>query len=746
MALPKWITPSGFLSTVTERTFTSIPLQTADMSTFSLISGDLPGGLRLSNTGTISGIPFSVGEKLRSQFVIRALNADGITDRTFIIDTDGPTDPTWLTPAGFLTLGLGGQPYVVNKSYVDYQLSAIYDVLPAGQELRYYIGDREGELPPGLSLSESGRITGYITDTLAIASPITVIGTGTTSISGGFDTETYDYFPYDYLYREISTSTVTTSTTYIRPKFLSKTYQFYATVTDGVADAKRQFLIKVEDPSAFRADTTLIDVDTAYYTADASYLITPTWLSPVNLGYVRTSNNQVIQLKIYDPDPNTGPTTYDWLTPTVNIDGTENERDKLKKLGFDLDPATGALFAKLPYQPAYSTPFKFTVRLIKTDVESSESSYRDRTFTLTVKGNIENTLEFTTPPNIGTINPGYISELAVVAAHTSNPTPVRYRLVSGSLPAGLSLATDGTIIGSVSYNSQTTFDLEDYGFNSFVLDNNLTTVDKIYKFTVEASDIYSQSLAQQEFYITVDQLDVKEYVKMHIKPYMSSSERTDYANFITDPTIFERNLLYRPLDPEFGVQADMKFVLEYGIEKPLLRVFAASLNSFFREHRFLFNGVKTAISKDTSGNPVYEVIYVELVDDLGNGIDQMKGYLDSNFLTDEYTMPNWMRSVQSSYGAPIGFVKAIPLCYCLPGTSSTILKRINLSKFDFKLLDFTADRLLISSTTDYPETKYLLFPRRYAGGTTVDEDLLLFVPEGAPLLTQDGTPLLDLEQ
>lgn len=745
MALPKWITPSGFLSTVTERTFTSIPLQTVNTSTFSLISGDLPGGLRLSDTGTISGIPFSVGEKLRSQFVIRAANTSGITDRTFIIDTEGPTDPTWLTPSGFLTLGLGGQQYVVNKSYVDYQLSAIYDVLPAGQELRYYIGDREGELPPGLSLSESGRITGYVTDTLVLEAPITVVGTGTTSISGGYDTESYDRFPYDYLYREITTSTVTTSTTYIRPKFLSKTYQFYVTVTDGIADARRQFLIKVEDPSSFRADTTLIDVDTEYYTADTSYLITPTWLSPINLGYVRTSNNQVIQLKIYDPDPNTGPTTYDWLTPTVNIDGSPNERDELKKLGFDLDPATGALFAKLPYQPAYSTPFKFTVRLIKTDVESSESSFRDRTFTLTVKGNVENTLEFTTPPNIGTISPGYISELAVVASHTSNPTPVRYRLVSGSLPPGLSLATDGTIIGTVSYNSQTTFDSEDYGFNSFILDNGLTTIDKEYRFTVEASDIYLQSLAQQEFFITVDQLDIREFVKMHIRPYMSTSERNDYANFITDPSIFERSLLYRPLDPEFGVQTEMKFVLEYGIEKHLLRVFAASLNSFFKEQKFLFNGIKTAVSKNSTGESVYEVIYVELIDDLGNGIDQMKDYLDSNFTTDEFTMPNWMRSVQSSFGAPIGFVKAIPLCYCLPGTSDTILKRINLSNFDFKLLDFTADRLLISSTTDYPETKYLMFPRRYAGGTTIDENLPLYTPEGAPLLTEDGSLILDLE-
>ena len=107
-------------------------------------------------------------------------------------------------------------------------------------------------------------------------------------------------------------------------------------------------------------------------------------------------------------------------------------------------------------------------------------------------------------------------------------------------------------------------------------------------------------------------------------------------------------------------------------------------------------------------------------------------------------MPNWMRTIQSSYGAPIGFVKAIPICYTLPGMSGIIVKRINLTGFDFKQLDFVADRILLSSTIDHPDTKYLLFPNRISGGSTVNEDLIILVPEGAPLLAEDGS-LLDLE-
>jgi len=696
MALPQWITPAGFLGTATERVHTSFPLATQTTSTFSVISGTLPGGLYLANTGTIYGTPFSVGQTITSQFVIRAANSNGITDRTFIIDTQGATDPVWLTPAGYLSVGLGGQSYVVNKEYVDYQFSAIYDVLPPGQKLRYYIGDMEGDLPPGLTLSEDGRLSGYVTDTLGIDVLVSPVG--------GYDNETYDNYPYDHA--TVFAGGVVNQ----RPTFLAKVYQFYITVTDGIASARRLFQIKIEDPSSFRVDTTLIDGDSTIYTADSSYLITPSWISPINLGYVRASNYQVIQLSTYDPDPNTGPTTYDWTTPTTNIDGSPSVHPPY----FDLDPVTGVLFARLPYEPIYNTPYNFTVRLIKTDVNSGESSYRDRTFTLTIKGNVDNTLEFVTANDLGSISPGYVSELAIVAQHTSTPTAIQYQLTGGRLPSGLSLASDGTIIGRVNYNSQTYFDLENYGFNAFTLDHGATTVDKDYVFTVQATDVYQKNIIDQQFTITVDEYNINEYVRMYIAPYMSSTDRKLFEDFITDPYVFDTSMLYRPLDPEFGVQTNMKFVLEYGIQKETLRTYAATMNNLFKEQRLLFNGLKTAVSKDSNSNVMYEVVYVELIDEANIVIDSIKNHLDANFLTDEYTMPNWMRSIQSSYGSPPGYVKALPLCYALPGMSNIILERIALYGFDFNQLNFVADRVLLSSTTDHPDTKYLLFPNRMA--------------------------------
>ena len=59
MALPKWITPAGNLGIVPELEYYEFPLDAYDASAgtliFSLISGRLPSGLQIINTGKIQG-------------------------------------------------------------------------------------------------------------------------------------------------------------------------------------------------------------------------------------------------------------------------------------------------------------------------------------------------------------------------------------------------------------------------------------------------------------------------------------------------------------------------------------------------------------------------------------------------------------------------------------------------------------------------------------------------------------------
>ena len=84
------------------------------------------------------------------------------------------------------------------------------------------------------------------------------------------------------------------------------------------------------------------------------------------------------------------------------------------------------------------------------------------------------------------------------------------------------------------------------------------------------------------------------------------------------------------------------------------------------------------------------------------------------FITERNYLPLWMRSFQDSTRQELGFVLALPLCYCLPGYAEEIVLNIKNSKFDFKNLDFTVDRYIIDSVipNDNEENygdKYLVF-------------------------------------
>lgn len=749
MTTPLWITPAGFLGTVTEKVTTTTSVTASGQGiSYSIISGRLPGGLRLSNTGTISGTPYSVANVIKNEFVVRAQNNQGLADRTFVLDVQGPSSPSWLTPPGFLPVGSGNQFYGINKQFIDYQLSAEAEVLPQNQKLRYFIEDNDGQLPPGLELLETGRIVGQINDILKLNYK--------KSGTGGYDKETYDNFPYDH------GSTLESLTTSIT-KFIPKTYQFNVTVTDGVAFSKRAFKIKVEDASSLRVDNSYILIDTNQYLADAGYLLSPQWLTPANLGVIRANNRQVIKLDVYDFNPFLGPTTYDWDTPTVNQDGSI----PVHPPNFVLDSKTGALYAKLPYQPQYSITYKFTVLVKKTALQTGEETATARTFTLTIRGDVESEISWVSGNNIGSLFPGQQSELSVVAEHKDTSYAIQYKLLDGRLPTGLSLLKNGNIAGQIEYDTQTYFDRQQYGYNSFKLDGGTTTFDKSYNFTVQASDIYNQNVIVKDFVMSVVENDITKYTQIYAKPLLSKQQRRYYLDFIANTYTFDKRLLYRADDPAFGLQEDINLTIEHGIQQVNLIDYSEQLRKYFYRKRFYFGEVKYSKAEDPNRNYVYDIVYVEIVDNLKNQNGSIKGSVSFSdtiaypnsvenwrtelelvklngdiIKTDEFLMPRFMRTIQPDTGSPLGFILAMPICFALPGKGDTIVKRIAVSGFNFNVIDFEIDRLHVKNNLTEAGTKYLLFPRKDIIGTNLGEDIsILFTEEGAMFETEDGRPI-----
>lgn len=703
MNAPIWTTPAGSLGTLVESAISTIGITAKNADSFAVISGSLPPGMSISGD-KIYGTPTNVSQLTSYEFVIRAKNAYGITDRTFTLQVSGPSAPTWITPAGYLPVGPTSEYYAVDRQYVEFQLEAMYDILPPAQSLRFVIEELEGELPPGLTLSSTGKISGYLTDSLDL-DPQAVV-------NGGYDQSAFSEYPYDYA--------IIVDNEFVKPAYVNKIYQFYVTVTDGIASARRLFQIKVEDRS--------------FYYNETGHLIAPFWLSPADLGIVRADNNQVIELQTYDPYPLAGEVSFNWDV-AVNPDGSLSERPE----HFVLDSVTGTLHATLPYQPAYDIVYNFTVQVIKADPGTATNAVRGQQFKLTVRGNANNDLVFSTDAALDYLYIGQQSELSIVATNEGN-TQVTYKLTNNtSLPAGLSLSSNGLIVGT-------------------------PLVSGTFTFSVSASDAHRKSYIVKTFTLEVKRFDQLTYTQIYVTPFLTSENRQKFSDFISDTGIFDPAVMYRANDPAFGVQLQPKVFLEYGLQTVYLNTYADILRKYFYQTLMHFGEVKTARGEDMYRTYTHDVVYVEIADHyINNEGDSLEGAVIFGDITvypnsfknlkqqltstlvegkvisiDEYLMPRFMRTVQPS-GQQFGFKLCCILCFAQPGQGDNIVRKINSSGFTMSTLNSTVDRLTVKTTLDSTTPEYLVFPNETITSTNPTESLSYILgPETDPLYTEDG--------
>lgn len=318
MSTVTWITPAGSLGVITERRFIEIPLEaTSDEGTvsFSLLAGELPKGLRLID-GVITGSPLEVRRFTKSRFVIRADDGEDLEDRTFNLSIDGADFPEWITREGYLNVGPANAYFVLDNSKVDFQLETFDEDESAGDTVEYFLMPRGGELPPGLSLSKDGRITGFTDPILAFdisvdakggydVNPFDITPNDFRDIQeNGFDTYFYDNVVYDY---HLET---------MMPRRLSRVYTFVVQVSDGLNSTNRTFKIYVVTEDFLKADNNLVEVDTNVFTADSSSARVPIWITNADLGRVRANNYVTVFLDVYKPD--TLPGTISYMLPATN--------------------------------------------------------------------------------------------------------------------------------------------------------------------------------------------------------------------------------------------------------------------------------------------------------------------------------------------------------------------------------------------------------------------------------------------
>jgi hypothetical protein len=696
MANPIWRTAGGNLGTVPEDYYFEIQLEAYDPNggpvTFKFLSGQFPPGMYVTKTGSVQGVPIvtsgSTNLVRAYQFSIRATDQNGlVSDNTFEIAVSNIIPPQ-ITPR---ISSLGD---VFDGSYYNLQLEST-EVNPSAT-LTWKI--TSGALPAGLSLSSTGLISGFTI-------PLPQLGNAG---QVGFASSPYNEYGYENA-----------------AQYQNSVYEFTVEVFDGINYDSLSYSINIIAKDHFEADTTLDTVDTSL-TVDSDNRYLPIMTTPSQaLPEVRSNSKFAFLFEAIDPNnealqfglANGSASGFDQGGDT-GYDTTGFDQQNLSlPPGLTLDVNTGWLTGTLGSQAAATLTYTFNIFAFEASDPSNAS--KPVQYTMTVLGDINNTVTWITGADLGSIDNGSISELSVSAVNNAGK-PVVYSLVTDQthLPQGLELLNSGLIVGRCSFDY---FSLDN---ESTTIDGGATTFDNTYSFTILASSTDNTSTATRTFTVTINNINKIPYENLYLKALPTLDQRQTFLNIVNNKEIFPDELIYRSGDPWFGRAVDIRSLFLAGLNPDQVSTFANAMLSNTYNKRIEFSNVKTAQALDANFNVKYEVVYLELVDtETYNGNSPANVGYDAVISADVYpnafnnmssvitsavgyanqgALPDWMTSPQANK-KQLGFTRAIVLAYTVPGASNLIAYRLNANGIVFNNIDFVADRYDLDNflTTNY---------------------------------------------
>ena len=776
MAAPLWVTPPGDLGTVVEGEFYQIQLSATNAESYKYLSGILPDGIRVTTNGVvegnpknydyIQGVPTEVAQDVTSKFVVRAVSLDGtVADRVFEMTVTGQDAPVIDdTPASGLGVYFDGD-------LVDVQLTAT-DPDP-NDTLTWSL--QSGQIPSGVTVSSTGRIYGYI-DPFA-----DIDGTP------GFDETNFDMSEWDF-----------------RTKSVNKNYEFTVQVSDGKDVDFKTYSLYAISRNIATADIDLVTADniaSSNTNIDVSQLLDA---SQTNLrqpalitqssGLGRVKDNNVFNFQFVGRDFDGD--TIDYILSSGAL-----------PTGLSLNSQSGWLTGAIPSFSATETSFTFGIKVQKRNL--TEYISNETSFTITIIGS--EVSKITWPSNNLTIKTGEQSQLDVIAT-ISDGTPVQYELKSGvttipagnfvigeeytivtagttdfiligsfdnkvgtkfiatgtgagsgtaslgtnKLPQGLKLNSDGLIVGRVSFETlmfdtgKTTYDLQD-------LYTNETTFESVYNFVARVFSADGGVDTYKKFTITLIADSDKPYDSVYALALPNQSQRDIYESIIQNSDDIPIQDIYRISDYAFGLQTDIRSLISTGLTPSNETDYISAMNRNFYNNTLRFGGFKTARALNPDDTVKYEIVYLELVDNV-QGTNPTTGLSDSPALrqdlrsastwtnpmqvsesmpdvshsqylasqdNDYYAYPNSITNMRSRLGTGIGYqilerkvlpnwmqdkqvddtvlgwTLSAPVVYCKPGTAEKIKyrleERIKNENLDIKKISFEIDRFILDN-------------------------------------------------
>jgi len=403
--------------------------------------------------------------------------------------------------------------------------------------------------------------------------------------------------------------------------------------------------------------------------------VSGTYQNPSNT-FIFNVNATAANVKVNGVNANAIPTSL------ISVGINENSSETQGTVGFDsgnfdqgvislpgnltIQANSGWMTGRLPIQSINQSSYNFQVFVRKVGApEYVSSTY----FTLDILGDLNNTINWLTPSNLGTIENGKISDLYVEAISSkgktlyyslslnsnyntpraipgytlignSGPTFSPYTIsvpgttypytysggVQNRLPQGLMLTTNGLLSGRVS------FELFSLDQGATTLDVNsrsglATTFDNTYTFNITAADASRTVSAARSFTIRVLERNPYPYEDLYLKAFLNPYQRLEFQDVVRDPKVFPSSLIYRPEDPYYGVAKDLKSLFLAGLNPNLLSAYANAVATNHATKRITLGQVKSAVATVNGQYDVQDIATGQIIGTYQDGI----GFIPTDF-------------------------------------------------------------------------------------------------------------------
>lgn len=675
MAQPDWASQPSFLGVYPSGLEINIRIQAMPVApalsvTYALLNGSLPeGNITLSSNGYITGKIKNLAEQQEFLFTVRATdNLGNIKDKTFSISVYGFDTVRITTPNGQLFNTL-------DSVYVDYQIQVNNPV-----ESNYYVITlSSGELPPGLFVSASGRITGYAQP------PFSPIGTPT-----------------------------------------SRTYSFTIQLSSVLGEDTKQFSIVVRNQQLTITQGSRVPV-----ILNAAPLEQPVPLDDPYFAYYSTDgvipnikSGEYFSFKIVGYDFDRSDIIYQYGTLPPGLTGDLN---------------TGWISGVPIISDNSISKYTFSVCVAKANDYTIVSPFSY--FTVTVENGIAPDIEWVSPSNLGIVNNGSISDLSVVASSVngieyklvSGTLPTNTTLLSNGQIIGRIPFQPTSNLLAVGDSTVYTFTIEAFNPRYPVVNStkefNLTVYQK---FNTPVEDLYFKATPDLDgrqiiqSLLTNEELIPTNYLYRPEDPYfgkakdvrftffygIESTKLSSYINLMGE-NFYYRKLVLGELKTAIARDDDNNILYEVvysdiiddlinsqGNTLPQQVVWPQTinlnLNDDYATNTELFTSFTDTFTSDSPGSTT--VVYPASTLNMSTRLAE-----NLSFTNDQTILPKWMTSQQAN-GNTLGFTRAWVLCYTLPGRSEYIKNIIN-TGWQYKLnqIDFSLDRFIVdkSATSNY---------------------------------------------